>query len=386
MKNPFKISWVRLAVRSAALLLFLLLSLSGVLPGWLQSGGDGDSFAPLKEPLPGFLKAILPSLSPFALLDSSLAQRALVSLAPLALCLGVLLLAALFKGRLFCGWICPMGTLMELQARLFPKGRLKSFPRLGGVVFWIAVSGAALGAPLLLWLDPLSSFNRLTVLLHWPFSLALLLPASLAVFALALGFLKPMTWCVGLCPLGYALSLPGRLKSWLSGLRKGQAEAGNVSEMRRDILKGVCLGVPLSLATSYAPSALAGKGAGRIPVLPPGALDMDSFHAACTRCYACVNACPSKVLTAEFPQDARVTSWFAPRLSADKSSCWEHCNRCSSVCAPGAIRHVTVDRKRQLQIGVAVVEPARCLAWAKGQHCMVCQPGVLPIQRHRERR
>jgi len=361
----------RLGVRVLALAAFLLLSLAGVLPAWLGGGGGGEgSFAPLKEPSPSFLTSVLPSLSPFAVLSSALAQRSVLPWLCLALSGAVLAIAIVFRGRFFCGWICPMGTLMELQARLFGKGLLKSFPRFGGLVFWIAVSGAALGLPVLLWMDPLASFNRLTVFLRWPFPFAFLVPASLAVLALAIGFLKPMAWCVSVCPLGYALSLPGRL----GALRGASQRDESVSELRRDFLKGVCAGVPLSLAASYVPGALAGAAGSRsLPVLPPGAVELKKFHASCTRCYACVNACPAKVIVVELPKNADIESWFAPRLNADKSSCWEHCNRCSSVCAPGAIRPISLEAKSHLQIGVASVERSRCLAWSKGQHCMVCQ-------------
>lgn len=363
----------RLAVKAAFLLLFLLLCLSGTLPQWLDSltsGGADSSFAPTRKIGPEFLKGVLPSLSPIGVLLPAMGQRALCLLDPFIIAI-VALGLAFWRGRFFCAWICPMGTLAELESKAVGKGFLKKFPKLNGAIFWAALTGALLGMPILLALDPLSSFNRLGMFLHPPFPLAALIPAAMVLLVLALGLLKPMLWCSGVCPLGYALGLAQRIGVYVTKLRvrKG-ADREMVSEVRRDLVKGVCAGLPLAivseglLVTSYESNGT--------PVLPPGASNAVSFHAACTRCYACVQACPSKVITVKMPANTDISSWFAPQVSPDKSACWEDCNRCSQVCAPGAIKHLPMELKRNTQIGVAKINRSKCIAWAKGDACMVC--------------
>ncbi len=366
-------SKARLGVKLAFLLIFLLFSLSGMLPHWLDAltkSGASDAFAPPRELAPGFLKGILPALSPFSVFLAGMGQRELFVLGPFILA-SLALALALWRGRLFCAWVCPMGTAAELEARVLRKGFLKNAPKLNGAIFWASFIGALLGMPVLLALDPLSSFSRLGVLLHHPFPLAALIPAAMILAVLALGVLKPMLWCSHICPLGYGLGLAQRLRIYgMKHRGREGAERELVSEVRRDLLKGACASLPLAvvseglLANTFEESG--------VPVLPPGASNAVNFHASCTRCYACLAACPSKVLTVKMPKDMNMAAWFAPQLSPDKSACWEDCNRCSQVCAPGAIRPVSKEEKKNTQIGLAKINRSKCLAWSKGQSCMVC--------------
>ena len=371
------ISRFRLPLKLAILLAFLLLSLlTGMLPVWLDAlfkGSSADGFSAPSEFAPGWLKGILPALSPIAVFISYISVRGM-GIAGAALLAGLALALAAWRGRFFCAWICPMGTVAEVEARLLPKGLLKKFPRINGVLFWIALSGALLGFSALLALDPLSSFSRIALLTHYPFPLAALIPAGVILLVLLLGLLRPMLWCSNVCPLGYALGLTQRLRVLAAkfAFKKEKPSTETVSEMRRDVLRGVCIGIPLAVISETAMGACFNAKGAKPPVLPPGALPLEKFHEACTRCYACVAACPSKVLSVEMPKDANLPAWFAPQLHASKSACWEDCNRCSQVCSPGAIRLVSKEEKRMLQIGVAKIDHSKCVAWAKGQQCMAC--------------
>jgi polyferredoxin/Pyruvate/2-oxoacid:ferredoxin oxidoreductase delta subunit len=373
LKIPSLPPWGRLVVRACLLAFFLLLSLSGILPGWLDglTRSDADSFAPPKELAPGYLKAVLPALSPLAVFSSALSQRELMLTAAAGLAFLALLLAV-WRGRFFCAWICPLGTLAEFEARLVPKTLLKKpLPRVNGIVFFAILIGAFLGIPVLLAFDPLAIFNRLPLALHWPFALAALLPGSMLAVALLLGLLRPMLWCSNVCPLGYGLGLAQRARYFLAKLgAERKLDNDTVVEVRRDLLKGACVGIPLAVASEGL--MVSAFESNEVPVLPPGAGNAVDFHASCTRCYACLAACPSKVLSVEMPKSLDIPAWFAPQLLPRKSSCWEDCNRCSQVCAPGAIKPISVEEKKNLQIGVARVDQAHCIAWAKGETCMVC--------------
>jgi ferredoxin len=325
----------------------------------------------LGGPLPVWLARLFPSTSALAALAGGLAARRwhlglLWAMPPLALAA-----LAFWRGRVFCKWICPAGTLYSLPARLSLKKRVLK-PRLGGYLFWAILAASLFGAPVLLFLDPLSTFNRLTVPLRAGFSAAWLVLGLLLPAMLVLGAVQPMVWCSHLCPLGYWFELCRRARGWLSRRRSPApgATAGH-DRTRREIVVGLALGLPLGALARFL--ALTKSSPARAPVLPPGASDPASFAAACSRCYACLNACPRGVIRVSSPVDRAPGQFFQPELDPAHGFCDEFCNRCSQVCASGALAPLSVDEKRARQIGVARVVREACLAWADGEYCMVCE-------------
>jgi len=53
--------------------------------------------------------------------------------------------------------------------------------------------------------------------------------------------------------------------------------------------------------------------------------------------------------------------------------CIQACNECGRVCPTGAIEACSLEEKRHLYLGTASVDRSRCLAWAFGDTCVVCQ-------------
>jgi ferredoxin-type protein NapF len=164
-------------------------------------------------------------------------------------------------------------------------------------------------------------------------------------------------WCIQICPLGYSFDLLRRLK------RNGVKES--VDHERRNFLVGVGIGIPASMMLSR-------LGRGEPPVLPPGAVSADQFGSVCSRCYACVNACPTHILRVDAPGRMRLIDWFQPEMKPNAGTCEEFCNACTQVCPTGAIRDLTEKEKRYRQIGVAEVIRHACLAWEDQEYCMVC--------------
>ncbi|GAB6062722.1 4Fe-4S binding protein [Deferrisoma palaeochoriense] len=162
--------------------------------------------------------------------------------------------AMVLLGRFFCGWMCPLGTALDLAGPALRRGAGRRGararpPRALAPGLLAGLLGAALaGLPLLGVFDPLSLLLRsLTLALHpWADAglkagLGLLSAASpdaadrayrildpvlafgrpafllagvtAAVFAavLALELLAPRFWCAHLCPLGAGLGLLARL-------------------------------------------------------------------------------------------------------------------------------------------------------------------------------
>lgn len=324
---------------------------------------------------PTVLARVLPGLSPLVVFMSSLAQQSwylgLFWAAPAVL----LLLLGFWKGRFFCRWICPAGTVYSIPARLSAKKNFLKV-RLNAYLFWIIVFASLVGAPLALFLDPLSTFSRIGPLLTGTYTIASLILGLLVPLILVLGLIQPMIWCAYVCPLGYLFELCHRIP------RRGPKQSFNLS--RRHIVTGLFVGLPLgSMAREFLFAKTAYKTA---PILPPGAKDMDTFASACVRCYACVDVCPSKVIRVGFHLDRALGQLFQPEMeyfdsedAPDYGYCPEWCNECSSVCPAGALRPLTWDEKWHRQIGVAKIIREACLAWEDGEDCVVCQE-VCPYQ------
>jgi ferredoxin-type protein NapF len=295
-------------------------------------------------PLPAWMEWLIPALSPLTLLAESLAQRTwyaglfwgLPALAVLAL--------ALWKGRFFCQWLCPLGTLYALPPRFGPPKILLRV-RWNALIFWIIVAASAMGLPALLFLDPLSTFSRIGAWTAW-------VPGLLIPFFLLLSFFQPQIWCTHFCPLGYLFDL--------AALKTSRRV---FDRDRRQLLAGIGLGIPAALLLPRL-----GKKPRPPSVLPPGATEQ--FAETCTRCYACVSACPAQIIRVK--SGGGLTELFMPELCFDNGICEESCNQCTQVCPTGAIRRLTHPEKHRTQIGLARIQKGKCLAWADGEHCMVC--------------
>lgn len=107
-------------------------------------------------------------------------------------------------------------------------------------------------------------------------------------------------------------------------------------------------------------------------IRPPASLPEPVFLDRCVRCGACMKVCPTNGLQPAWFA-AGTEGMFSPLLVPRIGPCEPECNACGAVCPTGAIRPVPLAEKKQAKIGTAVVNPRRCLAWAEGRRCMVCQ-------------
>lgn len=268
---------LRRGVQVGNLLLFLLLLLAPALGWW----------APLPLDLYG-------SLDPVAGLGAALAARTLG--AGLLLGLTTLAVTALV-GRIFCGWVCPLGTLIDgvgwiggllrgalrragagdpgRRGRDAPKEWTPATGRSWKLWLLLALLGAgALGLPLASVVAPLPLLTRGLALLGWPqvatpvapppvgMATAGLLAGALLVLVLAASLLTRRFWCRTLCPLGGLLTLVARL----------------------------------------APVRLRSQGCNQcercLQACPMGVRSLRGGHedSECTRCYSCAAVCrPAKI-------------------------------------------------------------------------------------------
>ncbi len=165
--------------------------------GWYQSLGIGQLWF----------------VSPLEGLESILVSKTIY----LPLLIGMLLplLLALFLGRVFCGWICPIHFLSEVEDRLLRLLRVKKrrdLWRLPRQVFWFALIGEVLlsmilGAPIFVFLSPPGLVGREIMMAVFFHTLAW--EGVIILVVLALNLVTRRFFCRYLCPLGALLAFVG---------------------------------------------------------------------------------------------------------------------------------------------------------------------------------
>jgi NAD-dependent dihydropyrimidine dehydrogenase PreA subunit len=332
--------WItaRKAVQYVALFAFLLLFLLSKQGGW---AGDLVNLPMRLDPL--LMLAHLLSSRTF-LLGSSLA-------------LLVILLTVVF-GRAWCGWICPLGTTLDLFSLKRKRDRRSPFPegwrKVKYGLLLTTLAAALLGNLTLLVFDPLTIFFRSLSAAIWPaidwvvtglesllFQVPLLsTPVAIfdqwvrpgvfpieplfyrdallfaAVFGgvIALNWIAPRFWCRYLCPLGGLLGLISKFALF-----------------RREVGEA-CKGC--TLCTS---------------VCPTGTIDPQKGYASdpaeCTLCLDCLETCPRSLIA------------FSPRLSLAGWNVYDPGRRDALLAIGGAVAGVALFRSNWL----AKREPAHLL-------------------------
>ena len=246
---------------------------------WL---GTSSSASPLQGSLAATtLAGVLPLVDPLVALEVSLAGgRAMAQvLVRAALLLG----AAALLGPVFCGWACPLGRSLELVRtlrRALLRGRaeptLSRHPKyalLAGLLAFALTTGTPLFAA---W-SPIQGVAR-GLLFGGGASLS-----ALAVLAAAEAR-WPGLWCRSLCPLGALYGLVSRRA--LLRVRVDPKTAGQVRCRRCEV---AC---PMGIRVMQDYTLV-------------GRTSID--HPDCTRCGACTEVCPMRVLRLglrDLPQDA----------------------------------------------------------------------------------
>lgn len=92
-----------------------------------------------------------------------------------------------------------------------------------------------------------------------------------------------------------------------------------------------------------------------LPICPPGATAPDIFAEKCTSCGLCVAQCKGKVI--EKPNSEYETI----HLNYEKGHCEFNCKNCSEVCPTGAIQKITLDEKQHLRIAMAAFSLEECI-------------------------
>ena len=138
---------------------------------------------------------------------------------------------------------------------------------------------------------------------------------------------------------------------------------------RRQFLTAAAIGVgTVALLGTSVARALKSPGL----IRPPGAQDEGAFLARCLRCSECMKVCPTSGLQPSLGQAGLEALW-TPVLASRLGYCDYSCTACGQVCPSGAIPKLGLEDKRTRVLGVAVIDRDRCLPWASNTPCIVCQ-------------
>ena len=149
---------------------------------------------------------------------------------------------------------------------------------------------------------------------------------------------------------------------------------------RRGFLASVALGLTAAPLTRLGGATARNWPAGLIR--PPGAVSEEEFLARCVKCCECVRVCPTNAIQPagfEFGWEALLTPAMNYRIGT--SGCQLDCIACGHACPTGAIRPLSLEEKRgggsagdlPIRLGLASVDRGRCLPWATGRPCIVCE-------------
>lgn len=169
--------------------------------------------------------------------------------------------------------------------------------------------------------------------------------------------------CVACCPNG-SISL--------SRQKKDESAPENPADPSRRIfiLKGAALtfGVVSAGHILGGPIRALARSNKSVPglVLPPGAMDSGRFMSSCTSCQLCALGCPTKVI--------RPSQYvLGPvHLEFDHGACHHDCTLCNEVCPSGALRRLSLEDKQWLKIGEASCDISKCRAVKENVACYLC--------------
>ena len=331
-----------------------------------------------------------------------LLQRVIADFFVIALIL-FLIIAGLtfFCGRIYCSLFCPLGILQEITGFIKQKLIKKqcreqiNFPLkyfIAAIVWGILLGGSTIAIK---YIDPYTIFG--SAMTGTIFGITAVVLVIIAVL------LKDRIFCTNFCPVGTILGLISKIslnKIYISEVcvSCGQCErncpSGCINSKEKKVDNETCIkclkclevcpkgGIKFGIAPKkdvkfsikrrqliIAGTALALFGsmikAGieikdkiveklKDVILPPGAVNKETFFNKCLNCNLCVENCPQKILVKANDE------YGAVHIDYSKGVCDYNCHKCSEVCPSGAIKKLTLEEKQKTRIAMAMINEDKC--------------------------
>lgn len=366
-------------------------------------------------------------LNPLQAFASMIGARELItSYWPVLLTVAV----TLVFGRVWCGWFCPLGAVLELFGRRGRKLSWQGLRQWKYVILFTILVLALFGSLAFMYFEPITILVRGITAIFKPSieyiqledKKAFTLPgvswwviAIPFVLVLGLNLIERRFWCRYLCPLGALVGLGSKF-AWIkrrvnqvSCVQCGDCAAlctmGAISpelDFTSDPAECImcmdcappCPKTAITFERGRMPGwnyefdpgrreALATLGTGALAVgllaldvgnvkaakgsvLRPPGAQGDDFLAKCIRCDQCIEGCPNKALLPAAFEGGWDALWTPIMDPFVGGACDYDCNLCGQICPSGAIPPLTLEEKRQAVIGTAQVFFETCV------RCMDC--------------
>ena len=164
-------------------------------------------------------------------------------------------------------------------------------------------------------------------------------------------------------------------------IKKGKAittdiknTSSEISESRRSFIATsatIASAVPLYALAQSNGDNNSPAGNKKLPVTPPGSLSIERFKDLCTGCHLCVVQCPTQILKPAGLQYG-FDYMLKPYMSFASKYCNYSCIVCSQVCPSDAIRPISEERKKVIQVGIAEFYIDLCIVKTDENDCGAC--------------
>lgn len=251
------------------------------------------------------------------------------NLLPGLLSLAVLICVVVWKRRIFCTAVCPIGTLLGLCAR---HG-----------LYQLRMDERCSACGLCETKCPTGCIN----------SQSRVIDNEICVRCMN---------CISFCPRDGIKFSRHKTVNELAGTTSGKSR-------RAFIIKGSALAIGI-LAAGHALGGTIREAVRRREnykdlVFPPEALNSERFARICTSCQLCAVNCPPGIIES--------TRLLGPvHLDYDRSGCKYDCALCSDVCPSGALKRVAIEEKQLLRIGESILDTSLCRVVKENISCDLC--------------
>lgn len=341
------------------------------------------------------------------------------------------ILLTIVFGRIFCGWICPLGTINHFLSYLGNQNSKDFNSKLQSVKYLILIVLIILlffGTNLFGVVDPLSLLSR-GIASVYPsilntFNISQTVSISISYllilfifFILYLNFHRNRFFCNILCPLGAILGIISKF-SFLklkindkcrnchtcgencsytnspvkdfnnsecilcfnceADCKTGKINFGllNISKNsqspsmpeRRKVIGTIISGLLLGVLLKSESVKISKR---KNVVRPPGAIKEEMFLDQCLRCGICTKVCKTGFINPAGLDEGIEILW-TPVKNNYSGYCAFECNKCTTVCPTEAISELSIEDKKKFKVGTAVINKNLCYTYSDGISCTAC--------------